>query len=136
VDSGERPTGASLELLALERHRELPSRVSGENEGKLGWRGPAVVRRNMLGYVTVTDERHLLRLLGDGVASHHDDRTHCGLGKQTPRLSSSRLCPSDAVFGSPSSQSLDMPTSRQAFYRGSPTRQRWQLAPLESALII
>jgi transposase InsO family protein len=46
------------------------------------WIGCA--RQEMLDHVIVKDERHLRRLLGEYVAYHHQDRTHCGLGKQTP----------------------------------------------------
>ncbi len=38
----------------------------------------------MLDHVIVKDAPHLRRLLREYVAYHHDDRTHCGLGKQTP----------------------------------------------------
>ena len=46
------------------------------------WIGCA--RQEMLDHVIVKDECHLRRLLGEYVAYHHHDRTHCGLGKQTP----------------------------------------------------
>ena len=42
------------------------------------------VRRELLDHVVVFDDRHLLRLLQDYVAYHHDDRTHLGLAKATP----------------------------------------------------
>ncbi len=41
-------------------------------------------RREMLDHVVVLDERHLLRLMKSYVAYHHEDRTHLGLGKDTP----------------------------------------------------
>jgi hypothetical protein len=34
--------------------------------------------------VIILDERHLLRLLRENVRYHHDDRTHLGLGTDTP----------------------------------------------------
>ena len=34
--------------------------------------------------VIVLDEAHLRRVLREYVAYHHEDRTHCGLGKETP----------------------------------------------------
>ena len=41
-------------------------------------------RRDLLDHVIVKDEQHLKRLLRDYVRYYHDDRTHLGLGKQTP----------------------------------------------------
>jgi putative transposase len=42
------------------------------------------VRRELLAHIVVFNDRHLLRLLRDYVAYHHDDRTHLGLAKATP----------------------------------------------------
>ena len=58
----------------------------------------------MLDHVIVKDERHLRRLLGEYVAYHHDDRTHCGLGKQTPMHRT--------VQGKPSAGAKVMPLPR------------------------
>lgn len=41
-------------------------------------------RRDLLEHVIVKDERHLKRLLSDYVRYYHDDRTHLGIGKNTP----------------------------------------------------
>jgi putative transposase len=41
-------------------------------------------RRDLLDHVIVLNERHLKRLINEYVAYYHDDRTHLGLGKQTP----------------------------------------------------
>src|SRR6266581_7214450 len=41
-------------------------------------------RRELLDQVIPLNERHLKRLLSDYVSYYHDDRTHLGLGKQTP----------------------------------------------------
>jgi hypothetical protein len=42
-------------------------------------------RRDLLDYVIVLNERHLKRLLSDYVHYYcHEDRTHLGLGKETP----------------------------------------------------
>jgi len=41
-------------------------------------------RREPLDPVIPLDERHLRRLLSDDVRYYHDDRTHLGLGKETP----------------------------------------------------
>ena len=42
------------------------------------------VRRDLLDHVIVLNARHLHRLLSEFVAYYHDDRTHLGLGKNTP----------------------------------------------------
>ena len=42
-----------------------------------------VSERTVSGYL-VLDERNLLRLLREYAAYPHEDRTHCGLEKQTP----------------------------------------------------
>ena len=41
-------------------------------------------RQELLDHVIILGEIHLRRLLREYAAYHHDDRTHCGLGKQTP----------------------------------------------------
>lgn len=46
------------------------------------WIGCA--RAEILDHAIVLDEKHLRRLLHEYVAYHYDDRTHCGLGKETP----------------------------------------------------
>jgi putative transposase len=42
-------------------------------------------RRELLDHVIVLNARHLRRLLGDYIRYYHDDRTHLGLAKGTPR---------------------------------------------------
>ena len=42
------------------------------------------VRRELLNHVIVLNQRHLRRLLNDYVHYYHEDRTHLGLGKDTP----------------------------------------------------
>jgi putative transposase len=42
------------------------------------------VRRDLLDHVIVLNERHLRRLLREYVRYYHEDRTHLGLGKDTP----------------------------------------------------
>jgi putative transposase len=42
-------------------------------------------RRDLLDHVIILNERHLKRLLTEYVSYYHDDRTHLGLEKQTPR---------------------------------------------------
>jgi transposase InsO family protein len=41
-------------------------------------------RRDLLDQLIPLNERHLKRLLSDYIAYYHDDRTHLGLGKETP----------------------------------------------------
>ena len=41
-------------------------------------------RRDVLDHVIALNEPHLKRLLGDYLRYYHDDRTHLGLGKETP----------------------------------------------------
>jgi putative transposase len=42
------------------------------------------VRRELLDHVIVLNQRHLRRLMKDYVRYYHEDRTHLGLGKDTP----------------------------------------------------
>lgn len=41
-------------------------------------------RRDLLDHVIVLNERHVKRLMNEYVSYYHDDRTHLGLGEQTP----------------------------------------------------
>ena len=41
-------------------------------------------RRDLLDHVIALNEEHLKRLLSDYVRYYHEDRTHLGLGKETP----------------------------------------------------
>ena len=45
----------------------------------------ATVRRELLDHVIVLNERHLRRLLESFIGYYHQDRTHLGLGKDSPR---------------------------------------------------
>jgi hypothetical protein len=42
------------------------------------------LRRELLDHVIVLNQRHLRRLLNEYVRYYHEDRTHLGLGKDTP----------------------------------------------------
>jgi hypothetical protein len=42
------------------------------------------VRRDLLDHVIVLNQKHLKRLLKEYVRYYHEDRTHLGLGKDTP----------------------------------------------------
>jgi putative transposase len=57
------------------------------------------VRRDLLDHVIVLNQRHLRRLLKNYVHCYHEDRTHLGLGKDTPggRVSASAP-PSESKF--------------------------------------
>jgi transposase InsO family protein len=46
------------------------------------WAGSC--RRDLTDHVIALDERHLKRLLSEYMRYYHDDRTHLGLGKETP----------------------------------------------------
>ena len=52
------------------------------------------VRRDLLDHVIVLNERHLRRLLNEYVRYYHEDRTHLGLGKDTPAGRSAASAPS------------------------------------------
>jgi putative transposase len=41
-------------------------------------------RRGLLDHMIAVDERHLNRLLSEYIRYYHEDRTHLGLGKETP----------------------------------------------------
>ncbi len=63
-----------------------PTRTSYRSPWQNGtaerWIGCA--RAELLDRVIVVDEAHLRRLLREYVAYHHEDRTHCGIEKDTP----------------------------------------------------
>ncbi len=60
-------------------------------------------RRDVLDHVVVLGEEHLLRLARENIAYYHEDRTHLGLGKDTPipRPVDHRPSPYAAVVGEP-----------------------------------
>ena len=41
-------------------------------------------RRDLFDHVIVLNERHMKRLMREYIDYYHDDRTHLGLGKETP----------------------------------------------------
>ncbi len=57
---------------------------------RASWQDGTVERRigcaraELLDHAIVLGEEDLRRLLREYVTCHHEDRTHCGLGKQTP----------------------------------------------------
>jgi len=54
------------------------------------------VRRDLLDHVIVLNQRHLRRLLKNYVHYYHEDRTHLGLGKDTPGGRVTALAPPSA----------------------------------------
>lgn len=69
--SGLKPTGTSL-------------RSPWQNGVAERWVGSC--RREMLDHVIVFNEGHLRRLIQDYISYYHEDRTHDGLGKDTPAM--------------------------------------------------
>ena len=73
------------------------------------WQNPYVerlhgsIRRECTDHVIVFNERHLRKILREYFAYYHEDRTHLGLGKETPveRPTSSRASPSSRLVVSP-----------------------------------
>jgi transposase InsO family protein len=55
------------------------------------------VRRDLLDHVIVLNQRHLRRLMKNYIRYYHEDRTHLGLGKDTP---SGRVAASASPIGS------------------------------------
>jgi putative transposase len=71
---------------AVRSLKMTPIRTSYESLWQNGvaerWVGSC--RRDLLDYVIALNERHLKRLLCEYISYHHEDRTHLGLGKETP----------------------------------------------------
>jgi putative transposase len=71
---------------AVKEHGLAPIRTAFRSPWQNGvaerWVGN--VRRDLLDHVIVLNQRHLRRLLKDYVRYYHEDRTHLGLGKDTP----------------------------------------------------
>jgi transposase InsO family protein len=63
-----------------------PKRTSFESPWQSGIaeRFVGTCRRDLLDHMIVLNERHLKRLMTEYVRYYHNDRTHLGLGKQTP----------------------------------------------------
>ena len=79
-----------------------PVRTSFESPWQNGiaerWVGSC--RRDLLDHVIALNERHLKRLLSEYVSYHHEDRTHWGLGKETPG-GRTRSLPSGHIWSQP-----------------------------------
>jgi len=77
-----------VEVPAVVRSLEItPIRTSIESPWQNGVaeRWVASCWRDMLDHIIVANEPHLKRLLSEYVDYYHEDRTHLGLGKGTPR---------------------------------------------------
>ncbi|MGA2992749.1 MAG: integrase core domain-containing protein [Candidatus Korobacteraceae bacterium] len=77
-----------------------PTRTSFQSPWQNGvaerWVGSC--RRDLLDHVIALTERHLKRLLAEYVRYYHEDRTHLGLGKETPhRRAALRRCGAERV---------------------------------------
>src|SRR5215470_6516582 len=83
----DRDAKYGLEVPAVVRSLNMcPVQTSFESPWQNGiaerWVGS--FRRDLLDHVIAINERHLKRLLCEYVSYHHEDRTHLGLGKETP----------------------------------------------------
>ncbi len=77
----------STEVVAAIRAMGIkPTRTAYSSPWQNGTAGRWVgaCRQELLDHVIVLGKVHLCRVLREYVAYHHEDRTHCGLGKQTP----------------------------------------------------
>src|ERR1017187_2135498 len=84
----DRDSKFSFEVAAAVRSLEMkPVRTSIESPWQNGVaeRWVESCRHDLLDHVIPLNEAHLKRLLGEYVAYYHEDRTHLGLKKQTPR---------------------------------------------------
>jgi len=83
----DRDAKYGLEVSAAVRSLKMsPVRTSFASPWENGFaeRWVGSCRQDLLDHVIVLNERHLQRLLRDYVSYHHEDRTHLGLGKETP----------------------------------------------------
>src|SRR5215469_9586889 len=82
-------------MLVFAHCKSPPYKTSIRNPWQNGvaerWVGSC--RRDMLDHIIAVDERHLKGVLSDYVRYYHDDRTHLGLGKQTPGLGLGKQAP-------------------------------------------
>ena len=99
----DRDAKYGLEVLAAVRSLKMsPVRTSFESPWQNGiaerWVGSC--RRDLLDHVIAINERHLKRLLCEYTSYHHEDRTHLGLGKETPG-GRTRSLPSGRISSQP-----------------------------------
>jgi hypothetical protein len=84
----DRDAKFGLDVIAMVRAIGIsPRRISyqspWQNGVAEGW--VKSCRRDLLDHVIVLNDKHLKRLLSDYVCYYHEDRTHLGIGKETPR---------------------------------------------------
>src|SRR5439155_1000349 len=79
-------THGELVMLGFEVSERSVSRWMGHapQTPQSGQRWVGSCRRELLDYVIPINEKHLKRLLSAYITYYHQDRTHCGLEKQTP----------------------------------------------------
>jgi putative transposase len=83
----DRDAKYGLEVLAAVNSLKMsPVRTSFESPWQNGVaeRWVRSCRQDLLDHVIALNERHLKRLLREYISYHHEDRTHLGLGKETP----------------------------------------------------
>jgi putative transposase len=83
----DRDAKYGLEVPAVVRSlRMSPVRTSFKSpwQNAIAERWVGSCRRELLDHVIAINERHLKRLLYEYISYHHEDRTHLGLGKETP----------------------------------------------------
>ncbi|HEY4932640.1 MAG TPA: integrase core domain-containing protein [Terriglobales bacterium] len=71
---------------AVEQHGAKPVRTAFRSplQNGIAERWVGSVRRDLPDHVIVLNQRHLRRFLKEYVRYYHEDRTHLGLGKDTP----------------------------------------------------
>jgi putative transposase len=83
---------------AVKQNGTVPLRTAFRSPWQNGvaerWVGS--VRRELLDHVIVLNQRHLRRLLKEYVRYYHEDRTHLGLGKDSPGGRVAALAPTSA----------------------------------------
>jgi transposase InsO family protein len=105
----DRDSKFDLEVMtAVRALGSKPTRTSFQSPWQNGvaerWVGSC--RRDLLDHVIALNERHLQRLLAEYICYYHEDRTHLGLGKETPhrraaqrRRGSERVVPRSRLGG-------------------------------------
>ena len=64
--------------------RPVRTAIRSPRQNGVAERWVGACRRDLLDHVIVLNKRHLKRLMNEYVRYYHDDRTHLGLGKETP----------------------------------------------------
>jgi putative transposase len=83
----DRDTKFGLEVIAIVKAIGISSKRTSFRspwQNGVAERWVESCRRDLLDHVIVLNEKHLKRLLSEYVRYYHEDRTHLGLGKETP----------------------------------------------------